>query len=35
MSETLESVIREWVVNDYFTPNIKAEVIFDTLIRAC
>ena len=29
MSETLESVIRKWVVNDYFTPNIKAEVILD------
>lgn len=35
MSETLESVIREWVVNHYFTPNIKAEVIFDTLITPC
>ena len=32
MSETLESVIREWVVKDYFTPNIKAEVILDTLL---
>lgn len=32
MSETLESVIRKWVVNDYFTPNIKAEVILDTLL---
>lgn len=24
--------IKKWVVNDYFTPNIKAEVIFDTLL---
>lgn len=32
MSETLESVIRELIVNDYFTPNIKAEVILDTLL---
>ncbi|MCI8660402.1 MAG: hypothetical protein HFG54_09195 [Lachnospiraceae bacterium] len=24
--------IRKWVVNDYFTPNIKAEVILDTLL---
>lgn len=24
--------IKDWVVNDYFTPNIKAEVILDTLL---
>ena len=24
--------IKKWVVNDYFTPNIKAEVILDTLL---
>ncbi len=24
--------IKNWVVNDYFTPNIKAEVILDTLL---
>lgn len=30
--ETLEEIIREQVVNDYFTPNIKAEVILDTLL---
>lgn len=24
--------IRKWIVNDYFTPNIKAEVILDTLL---
>lgn len=30
--ETLEEIIREQVVNDYFTPNIKAEVVLDTLL---
>ena len=29
---TLSDKIRERVVNDYFTPNIKAEVILDTLL---
>ena len=24
--------LKKWVVNDYFTPNIKAEVILDTLL---
>ena len=24
--------IERWAVNDYFTPNIKAEVILDTLL---
>lgn len=24
--------IKKWVVNDYFTPSIKAEVILDTLL---
>ena len=24
--------IKQWIVNDYFTPNIKAEVILDTLL---
>ena len=33
--KTLEKIIREQVVNDYFTPNIKAEVIFDTLLTPC
>lgn len=28
----LPDTITEWVVNDYFTPNIKAEVILDTLL---
>lgn len=31
MQEILEK-LKEWVVNDYFTPNIKAEVILDTLL---
>lgn len=31
MEEALQQ-IKEWVVNDYFTPNIKAEVILDTLL---
>ena len=30
--KALEEIIRKWVVNDYFTPNIKAEVILDTLL---
>lgn len=29
---TLSDTIAKWVVNDYFTPNIKAEVILDTLL---
>lgn len=29
---TLSEAITQWVVNDYFTPNIKAEVILDTLL---
>lgn len=34
MSElsALAKEIKKWVVNDYFTPNIKAEVILDTLL---
>lgn len=32
MTKTFSEQIRTWVVNDYFTPNIKAEVIFDTLL---
>ena len=28
----LAKEIKKWVVNDYFTPNIKAEVILDTLL---
>lgn len=28
----LSDTITKWVVNDYFTPNIKAEVILDTLL---
>lgn len=31
MSKTEEKIL-EWVVKDYFTPNIKAEVILDTLL---
>lgn len=31
----LEEVIAKWVANDYYTPNIKAEVIFDTLLTPC
>lgn len=30
--ETLEEIICEWAVKDYFTHNIKAEVILDTLL---
>lgn len=30
--KTISETIKEWVVNDYFTPNIKAEVILDTLL---
>lgn len=30
--KTISGTIKEWVVNDYFTPNIKAEVILDTLL---
>ena len=29
---SLSGTIKHWVVNDYFTPNIKAEVILDTLL---
>lgn len=29
---SLSDTITKWVVNDYFTPNIKAEVILDTLL---
>lgn len=29
---SLSDTIANWVVNDYFTPNIKAEVILDTLL---
>lgn len=29
---TLKETIEQQVVNDYFTPNIKAEVILDTLL---
>ena len=32
MQETMRDKIKKWVVNDYFTPNIKAEVILDTLL---
>lgn len=35
MTEKVESMrdkIKRWTVNDYFTPNIKAEVILDTLL---
>ena len=34
MSElsVLAKEIKKWVVSDYFTPNIKAEVILDTLL---
>ena len=28
----MEEMLKKWVVNDYFTPNIKAEVILDTLL---
>lgn len=31
-AEKLMELIKKWVVNDYFTPNIKAEVILDTLL---
>ena len=31
-ADGLINQIKEWVVNDYFTPNIKAEVILDTLL---
>lgn len=30
--KSLQKQIEKWVVNDYFTPNIKAEVILDTLL---
>ena len=30
--KTLRQIICDQVVNDYFTPNIKAEVILDTLL---
>lgn len=30
--EMMREEIKRWVVNDYFTPNIKAEVILDTLL---
>lgn len=30
--ETTEQIIQKWTVNDYFSPNIKAEVILDTLL---
>lgn len=30
--KTLRQLICDQVVNDYFTPNIKAEVILDTLL---
>ena len=29
---SLSDTITKWVINDYFTPNIKAEVILDTLL---
>lgn len=29
---TLSDKITHWVVNDYFTPNVKAEVVLDTLL---
>lgn len=32
MSDSVTELIRKWVVSDYFTPNIKAEVILDTLL---
>lgn len=28
----MEKMLKKWVVNDYFTPNIKAEVVLDTLL---
>lgn len=31
-ADSLIVQIKKWVVNDYFTPNIKAEVILDTLL---
>lgn len=31
----MEKMLKKWVVNDYFTPNIKAEVILDTLLTHC
>lgn len=35
MDNFLKDEITKWVVNDYFTPNIKAEVILDTLLTPC
>lgn len=35
MSDSVVKKIKKWVVNDYFTPNIKAEVILDTLLTPC
>lgn len=32
MQKSLGEILKKWVVNDYFTPNIKAEVILDTLL---
>lgn len=32
MSNQAVDLIGKWVINDYFTPNIKAEVILDTLL---
>lgn len=33
--DEIREQIQTWAVNDYFTPNIKAEVIFDTLLTPC
>lgn len=32
LQDSFEEMLKKWVVNDYFTPNIKAEVILDTLL---